>query len=117
VPAESGFLMGLRHGDDTHVRRRRGRYLSPFIVPRERSFAIQDLLARHAAGGDQQLKLKKVHGAFIPPQAVISDLYPILNSPASRSAKPEFRASTGGHVAWEKWVSKRAREAGQPEGV
>jgi hypothetical protein len=54
-----GFLMGLRHWKDAlHVGRCRGRHLSPLIGLRGRSFAIQNLLARHAAGGDQQLKLK-----------------------------------------------------------
>jgi hypothetical protein len=41
-----------------HVRRRRGSHFSTFIVLRHRSFAIENLIARHAAGGDQQLKFK-----------------------------------------------------------
>jgi hypothetical protein len=58
VPAESGFRTCLKYWDDVHVRRCRGRHLSAFIVLRHRSFAIQNLLARHAAGGEQQLKFK-----------------------------------------------------------
>jgi hypothetical protein len=50
--------MGLRHWVDVNVRRGRGRHLSPFIVLRDRSFAIQALLTRHTAGGDQQLKFE-----------------------------------------------------------
>jgi hypothetical protein len=58
MPAKSGFWTGLEYWNDVHIRRPRGRRLSAFIVLRHRSPAIQNLLALHAAGGDQQLKFE-----------------------------------------------------------